>query len=105
MQPLYSIGDKVVVRSWDDLCNEFEAWHDGDLKTPACFVTAMKIFCGCTLTICDVHTFDGDFAYHVEEDSDGYWFDECALIPCASSLEIPELAISFEDAVLFGGTP
>ena len=66
----YKVGDKVKIRSWEDMEKEFGLDSDGDIKTGDIdFVRGMEHYCGKELTISEVyssfyHTFEGgDWAY------------------------------------------
>lgn len=47
----YKVGDKVIIRKWDDMKREFGIDKDGDIKTSACFTKGMREFCGKEMTI------------------------------------------------------
>lgn len=50
---LYTRGDKVRIREWDDMLKDFGE-SAGDIRTPSCFfVDGMRRFCGQVLTIED----------------------------------------------------
>ena len=52
----YIVGDKVVVRDWDDMVAEYGQNEDGSVKTPEIsFSTDMKQYCGKTFTIINVY--------------------------------------------------
>lgn len=71
----YNIGDKVRIRSWDDMQKEYGLDRDGDIKTPICFVSSMKQYCGKIMTIAKVDTVH----YYMEEDKGEWsWCDEMA---------------------------
>ena len=66
----YKVGDKVKIRSWEDMEKEFGLDSDGDIKNgDTNFVRDMEHYCGKELTISEVyssfyHTFEGgDWAY------------------------------------------
>lgn len=66
----YKVGDKVRVKDWDDLVDEFGMDLDGVINKPSdkyTFVEPMKEFCGQIVTISDVQ----DNGYNIEED--GGW--------------------------------
>lgn len=42
----YKVGDKVIVREWDDMEKEFGLDSDGDIKAKCCFVRSMREHCG-----------------------------------------------------------
>ena len=47
-------GDKVLVRSWESMVEEFGIDDDGDIDTTPCFATHMKEYCGLEMTVSDV---------------------------------------------------
>ena len=47
----FKVGDRVVVRDWDDMEKEYGASDDGYIDKGSKFVERMKRFCGCTGTI------------------------------------------------------
>lgn len=55
------IGDKVKIRKWDDMVNEFGLDEDGYIKFEnLTFVEEMKQYCGLTMTVMNVYK-DGTF--------------------------------------------
>lgn len=56
----YEVGDKVLIRDWDDMVKEFGLFSDGYIRCVPCFVTGMKKFCNKIITICKVGE-NGDF--------------------------------------------
>ncbi|BAL85161.1 hypothetical protein SELR_pSRC300880 (plasmid) [Selenomonas ruminantium subsp. lactilytica TAM6421] len=46
-------GDKVLVRSWDSMKEEFGTDDDGDIDTVPCFATSMRRYCGEEMTVSD----------------------------------------------------
>ena len=42
----YKVGDKVIIRKWDDMEKEFGLDSDGDIKAKCCFVKSMREYCG-----------------------------------------------------------
>ena len=58
----YMVGDKVVIRDWDDMIAEYEENPDGYIQMPRFWFTPnMKKYCGKTFTILDVN--DSNTAY------------------------------------------
>lgn len=55
----YEVGDKVLIRDWDDMEKEFGLDRDGDIRCIPCFSTKMKKFCNKIITVCKVDV-DGD---------------------------------------------
>lgn len=50
----YEVGDKVLIRDWDDMVKELGLDSDGDIRCVPCFVTDMKKFCNKIITVCKV---------------------------------------------------
>ena len=48
---MYKVGDKVKIRQWDDMENEFGTDAVGDIATKVYFVRDMKKYCGMEATI------------------------------------------------------
>lgn len=48
----YEVGDRVLVKEWDDMASEYGIDEDGDIKTGASFfVKEMKKYCGKVMTV------------------------------------------------------
>lgn len=47
----YKVGDKVIIREWDDMEREFGVDFSGDIKARCCFVRPMREYCGKKMTI------------------------------------------------------
>ena len=49
----YKVGDKAVVREWDDMAKEFGVYGGGFIVvlSSGCFVASMRKYCGKTVTI------------------------------------------------------
>lgn len=47
----YKVGDKVIIREWDDMEREFGVDFGGDIKAKCCFVRSMREYCGKKMTI------------------------------------------------------
>ena len=62
----YKPGDKVKVRSWESMEEEFGISHDGDIRTKPTFVSDMRKYCGKTVT---VNRIDSE-KYRIEEDEE-----------------------------------
>lgn len=60
----YKVGDKVKVRSWEDMKKEFGLMKDGSINTYYRFTPFMRKFCGKVVTISEVNS----NSYHVKED-------------------------------------
>lgn len=72
----YEVGDKVLIRQWDDMVAEFGVDKDGDIKTHPISILAgtMKEFCGTAATIID----QGE-CYEISEDAGVHWWPEEAI--------------------------
>lgn len=69
----YKVGDKVKVREWDDMVEEFGTDEDDDIDCNLCFVKDMKEYCGKEMTISRVLTSH----YVLEEDEGEFaWTDD-----------------------------
>ena len=66
---LYSVGDRVTVKSERELINE---WGESGkfIKTPVVFTPSMRLFCGKTVTISSV----SDTSCTIKEDPRGFCF-------------------------------
>ena len=52
----YKVGDKVKVRTWEDMEKEFGLNQNGYIDCDAAFVTDMKEYCGKIVTIAKIYT-------------------------------------------------
>lgn len=70
----FKVGDRVRIKSWEQMEKEFGKNSDGGIDCMPCFIEDMKYLCGKTATIDEVCNYDiklKDWA----GDSDGpYWF-------------------------------
>jgi hypothetical protein len=58
----YKVGDKVVIRSWQDMAKQFGLDRYGDIKTKVCFVGEMRKYCGTEMTISKIYGDDDNFS-------------------------------------------
>jgi hypothetical protein len=65
----FHIGDKVRIKSWNKMCEEFD--HDEDIYCNATFVSGMKYLCGKEIIIEDIRKYDVE-NYDVIQNIDGY---------------------------------
>lgn len=70
----YEVGDKVLIRDWDDMVKEFGLDSDGGINCKPCFVTNMKRLCNKIITVFKVDK-DGD--YYIEGES--WAFSRCMI--------------------------
>lgn len=69
----YKVGNKVKVREWDDMIEEFGTDEDGDIDCNLGFVEYMKKYCGKEMTVSRVLT----GYYTLEEDEGEFaWTDD-----------------------------
>lgn len=63
---MFKVGDRVEIKSWDEMVKEFGVDSDGDIRNPGfTFVRMMKPFCGKTATITAIageHVFLSDWS-------------------------------------------
>lgn len=70
----FKVGDKVVVRSWDDMEKEFGLNGRGNIDVRCGFTPEMRHLCGKVVTIKSITT--SGLAYRIKEDSEAfYWSD------------------------------
>ena len=72
----YKVGDKVRVRQWDDMVEEFGLYDRKDIGIPSCFfVKEMRKYCGSVVTIRELTC--RDTRYLIEEDDCCFfWTDD-----------------------------
>lgn len=73
------VGDRVRIREWDDMAQEFGIDEDGDIKTKCFFTRRMKQFCG---EVVEVKHVDGDY-FVIKGDSHGNYFTADTILPFA----------------------
>lgn len=69
----FKVGDRVVVRDWDDMAKEYGVYDGcGTIKCPNGFTVTMKHLCGRTATVTDVNgtSISVDFD---DKSGDTYW--------------------------------
>ena len=74
MKSILKVGDKVRVRDWEDMEEEFGLDRDGDIKYTPSFVTEMRKFCGKVVNVNDVayDMYDEKLKIGIDEDNDMY---------------------------------
>lgn len=65
----YKVGDKVVIKNWDDMVEEFGLTIGGNIDCKYCFLDKMAEYCGKTMTIKSI---EERGVYKMEEDG-GTW--------------------------------
>lgn len=68
-------GDRVRVREWDDMANEFGLNEFGDIETEYIFIHAMANLCGKSATVIDILSDDFVQTIRIKPD-DKYINDE-----------------------------
>lgn len=71
------VGNRVKIRDWDDMEEEFGLDSWGHINMPLCFNPAMKTFCGKIVVITRVDEDDGSFK--ISDDS-AWWFDKNMIV-------------------------
>lgn len=56
-------GDKVRIKSWEEMEAEFGLDYDGDIDCAAYFTKAMREFCGEVLTVAELDYYDYGWFY------------------------------------------
>ena len=74
----FKVGDKVRIRSWEDMEKEYGIDKYSFLKVKPCFTDEMKKFCDKIVTISYA---DSDETYNIAEDDVGFWFSGKVMIP------------------------
>lgn len=67
----FKIGQKVLVKSWTEMEQEYGLDENGNIATPSLFVPKMKKYCGKYVTIVD-----NTPPYYIREDNGDYLWDE-----------------------------
>ena len=65
------VGDKVTIRQWDDMAEEFGVDYDGDIKCKNIFISDMRKYCGKTFTIVDIEDYLYPIPAYVLSDDSG----------------------------------
>ena len=93
---MYKVGQKVRVKSWEQMEKEYGLNSCGSIKTPSSFTREMNWFCGMIFTIKNVRSGIFRVTYDLEtitgdEDENRellyFCWDEVMLIPIAGKLE------------------
>lgn len=64
----FKVGDKVTIRSWDDMEKEYGTDYAGDIRVPCIFSEDMKEYCGRKMTISGIRPafFEDRYIYTLE---------------------------------------
>lgn len=73
---MYRVGDKVLVRQWNDMAKEFGLNECGSINTYCHFVDSMKKYCGKIVTIVKIFIHGSEISYEVEEDGGAWYWDD-----------------------------
>lgn len=74
----FNVGDKVRVKDWDELVEEFGLTEDGDIDNDG-FIFEMKEFCGMETVIENILFHDND-PWIFLENGESFAFSESELI-------------------------
>jgi hypothetical protein len=89
----YKVGDKVLIRTWKDMENEFGLADNGlNIAYPSTFLKGMKTWCGKTLTIAEIRKSSG---FHKED----FKMKECDELFWESDFEQDELALLIKEKI------
>ena len=76
-KPKFKVGDKVTIRSWNDMEKEYGTDFGGNIKVPRLFNKDMKKYCGRVMTISSVRpTFSGEGYTYFLNDAEVWRFSE-----------------------------
>lgn len=65
----YEIGDRVLIKQWNDMVAEYGVYKSGNIKTEPSFTPGMREYCGNIMTVSLV---DEDGTYKLKDA--GFWF-------------------------------
>lgn len=101
MREKFKVGDRIVVRGFDDMADEFGVDRYGDISPPRlnapCFSKHMKKYCDATGTIVGVDNRYGYLRIHIDFDNDkllngGWIFADYMVIAEQDILSMPDVA-------------
>lgn len=76
MKPKYKIGDKVTIKSWKEIVNQYMD-NMGYIDVHAGFEDEMIKFCDKVVTIKSINTENNEYiTYFIKEDPREYYFSE-----------------------------
>lgn len=91
------LGDRVTIRTWDDMAAEYGLNEFGEIKTPYLHILkGVRPYCGHSYTIKEIfHESEGDTCLFYDI---GFYFPLCSLVGYSSSdpQPIPPSPISFD---------
>ena len=70
-QDSYEVGDKVLIKSWDQMAKEYSVDGVGDIRCKCCFVKSMEKYCEKVVTI---EKITSDRNYNISEDHEKWIF-------------------------------
>ena len=82
----FKVGDKVMVRYWDDMVREYGLDGDGDINVYPYFVKDMKKYCG---QISKIEEIDFNGNIRLEIYGGGWWFSDEMLVLVEAAKETP----------------
>lgn len=94
MATTFAVGDRVRIREWDDMAEEFGADEDGEIPCAYAFIESMREFCGQEYTISKVHgRWDGTqrlwFEDAEDEEDDFAWSSDM----CEHVISSPNVSV------------
>ncbi len=92
---MYEVGQKVRVKSWEQMEREYGISSYGNIKTPSFFTREMNCFCGMIFTIKNVRSGSFRVTYDLETNDKElnykithYYWDEEMLAPAGLLAQI-----------------
>ena len=93
------VGDRVTIRQWNDMAEEFGVDCHGDIECEATFTSEMRKYCGKTFTITD----DRGYLYTLSDDSGNALKDSVFSTPWTFSEDMFEKKTAFTKENLKSG--
>lgn len=75
----YEVGDKVLIRDWDDMAKEFGLDSEGDIRSRCIFVQFMKRYCNQICTIKEITDF-GNYTMLGDHSARGWAFSNDTIV-------------------------
>ena len=93
-----SVGDVVVIRSWEDMKAEFGLTRSGNIPCKFTFTKDMRYLCGRELVVRSIYDHLIQFVDNREED----WSISADMLELSSSYQIQQPRVEDFASVLFG---
>ena len=94
-----SVGDVVVIRSWEDMKAEFGLTSSGNISCKFIFTKDMRYLCGRELVVRSIYDNSIRFVDNREEN----WSISADMLELSSDYQIQQPRVEDFDSVLFGG--